>query len=121
MNDTISNVISFLALVFSIISYHVSRRTETNLTKSTMLSSLEQKLDFIIANYKEEHLILYKTSAYQDDLKQYCQQYKINLEYALKLYAKIYIPITNDGEDVPFSINEIQLSAADLLKYLKNQ
>lgn len=117
--EAIANVIALGALLLSIYSVYISKKTENRSIKESKLSSLEQKLDFIIANYTSRHFILYKTASYQTDLKGYCQEYKLDLEKALKLYAKIYFPITNDGQDIELSIQDVQESAVNLLNYLK--
>lgn len=124
MTDLIDNVISFLALALSGVSFYRSQKAENAgkmQIKHSHLFEIETKLDFIISNFQEYNEFLgYKVKNFQDDLKLFCKKYGVNDIHALGIFSKIYLSISNDGEDVEFSLKEISDHASELLQFLKN-
>nr|DAX29219.1 MAG TPA: hypothetical protein [Caudoviricetes sp.] len=124
-DDFISNVIAFLALLFSIYSLWQTKKSEKlanqreeNRDRTHNVFELEQKLDFILAN-KDDEIIRYKVETYQKDLSTFCKQYKLDASAIFRVYTRIYVPLTNDGEDVPLDLKELFRSASELINLLK--
>ncbi|HHF0414334.1 hypothetical protein MY806_06355 [Haemophilus influenzae] len=117
-DDFISNVIAFLALLLSIYSLWQTKKSEKNRDRAHKVFELEQKLDFILAN-KDDEIIRYKVETYQKDLSTFCEQYKLNAGAIFRAYARIYVPLTNDGEDVSLDLKKVCESASELINLLK--
>lgn len=124
-DDFISNVIAFFALLFSIYSLWQTKKTEKlanqreeNRDRNHNVFELEQKLDFILAN-KDDKIIRYKVETYQKDLSTFCKQYKLDSGAIFRAYARIYVPLTNDGEDVSLDLKELFDSASEFINLLK--
>ena len=124
-DDFISNVIAFLALLFSIYSLWQTKKSEKlanqreeNRDRTHNVFELEQKLDFILAN-KDDEIIRYKVETYQKDLSTFCKQYKLDASAIFRVYTRIYVPLTNDGEDVPLDLKELFCSASELINLVK--
>lgn len=124
-DDVISNAIALIALLLSAYSLCQTKRTEDlanqreeTRDKLNKLFELEQKLDFILANRKDE-IIRYKVETFQKDLQVYCNLYGLDSEIIFRAYAKIYVPLTNDGEDIVFDIKELFHSSGKLINLLK--
>lgn len=124
-DDFISNVIAFFALLFSIYSLWQTKKSEKlanqreeNKDRAHNVFELEQKLDFILANRGDE-IIRYKVETYQKDLSTFCEQYKLDASAIFRVYTRIFLPLTNDGEDVPLDLKELFRSASELINLLK--
>lgn len=122
--DNIANIISGLAFLLSLYGVYHSHSLEKAgaiQEKQNKLFEIETKLDFIISNYQAyNQFVGYKVKNFQEDLLIFCKKYKVNSDHVLRLFAKIYLPISNDGEDIECSFDEISDNASLLLKFLKN-
>lgn len=124
-DDVISNAIALIALLLSAYSLCQTKRTEDlanqreeKRDKLSKIFELEQKLDFILANRKDE-IIRYKVETFQKDLSIFCKLYKLDADAVFRCYARIYVPLTNDGEDGSLNLNELFRSAGELVNLLK--
>lgn len=124
MSDYIANLISFLALLLSCVSFWLSLKAEKAADaqiKHSHLFEIETKLDFIISNCQDYNEFLgYKVKNFQEDLILFCKEYGVDSTHALCIFANIYFSISNDGEDIEFSLSKISKHASDLLQFLKN-
>lgn len=122
--DNIANIISGLAFLLSCYGVCHSRSLETKSEaqeKQNKLFEIETKLDYILSNCQEYNkFVAYKVKNLQDDLLIFCKKYKVDSEQMFRLFAKIYLPISNDGEDIEYSFDEISNNSSRLLKFLKN-
>lgn len=125
--EIVANIISGFALLLSIYGIYHSRSVEkkqisNNETqaKKNQLFELENKLDFIISNCQSyDYFLGYKVKNFQDDLILFCKQNNVDTNIALRFFAKIYLPISNDGEDMEISMVDISSNATSLLRFLK--
>lgn len=119
--EIITSIISALALICSIYSIlHTKKREKDNIQLKEALE-IETKLDFIIANTSGyTPFIAYRFNTLQGDLLRFCKKYNLNSEMVLDYFSRIYLPLSNDGEDVVLSFDDITQNASLLIQIIKN-